>query len=236
MQSLGSVRRSLRLIAALTFMGGSADAYTRSTIMQQGFSPDGRYHLLITFITDSQDDSSLSSTVQITDVRRNTVVYHKSAAFYPEYRRGRSSVAELSRLLAILNTSERAVLAQYGLKKSVQGERLFNVTLNANDTRQFEASAQKTPFGFLNLTSLPPKLGCPTRQNRAEVRGFVLKLGSRVLQRDARLPASRQCALGYDLETAWRYKNSLAVVVRVFSEGYDEGWNVVPLVITAQLK
>ncbi len=230
------MRRFLFLLAVLSFMGGSAHAYTRSTIMRQGFSPDGRYHLLITFITDSQDDSSLSSEVQITDVRRNTVVYHKGAGFYPEYRRGRSSAAELSRLLAIVNTNERAVLARYSLQKPVQGQLLFKVTLDGNDTRQFEASAQKTPFGLLSLTSLPPKLGCPSRQNRAEVRGFVLTLGSRVLQRDARLPASRECTLGYDLETAWRYKNSLAVMVRVFSEGYDEGWNVVPLVVTAQLK
>ena len=230
------MRRSLFLLAVVSCIGGSAGAYTRSTIMQQGFSPDGRYHLLITFITDSQNDNSLSSTVQITNVRRNTVVYHKSAGFYPEYRRGRSSAAELSRLLAILNTSERAVLTRYGLEKPLQGERLFDVTLNANDTRQFEASIQRTAFGLLNLTSLPPKLGCPDRQNRAEVRGFVLKLGNRVLQRDTRLPASRECALGYDLERAWHYKNSLAVVMRVFSEGYDEGWNVTPLVVTVQLK
>ncbi|MGI8747018.1 MAG: DUF2259 domain-containing protein, partial [Deinococcus sp.] len=42
------------------------------------------------------------------------------------------------------------------------------------------------------------------------------------------------CALGYRLETAWHYRGSLAVIVRVYSPGF-EGPDALPLVVTGEL-
>ncbi len=57
---------------------------------------------------------------------------------------------------------------------------------------------------------------------------------TRDLQRDARLPASRECAFGYEMRSAHLYGRSLAVFVSYLTPGF-EGSNVSWMVVTGML-
>ncbi|WP_424950530.1 DUF2259 domain-containing protein [Deinococcus sp.] len=222
------MRRLLFLLLATVFTwGGTAQAADHPDIVQAGFSPDAHYHLLITAY--DQDASTFPvSTLQITDVRRNTVAYSVRKTWNTD--EGEIAPDDPA---AALRAGQAAVLARYGLSHPIAGQRLFQTPpLPLLAYPPDHAAHRVTSLGDLTLTPLPFKSGCT--YSDFPLRGFVLKLGKRVLQRDARLPDSRQCANGYNLETAWTYRGRLVVIVRSYTQAW-EGPDVTPLVVTGRL-
>jgi predicted secreted protein len=223
------MRQILLLLTLIASVAGSCLAQSRDIVLEQGFSPDARYHLLI---TSNENDSGLPEVgLQITDVQRNAIVYLKGRQ-WKEYGDA-SNRPTLASLLALWKKSQAAVLARYGLSRPVPGRRLVQVASFGDLGYPADTAAQTTPLGALHLSSR--RLGSACTYNDAPTHGFTLKLGDQELQRDARLPRSRQCASAYDLGTAWQYKTALAVLVRVYSRGW-EGTDTAALVVTARLK
>ncbi|AWN22902.1 hypothetical protein DKM44_06380 [Deinococcus irradiatisoli] len=220
------MKRALALLAALSSAALAAD---HPEITAQGFSPDGRYHLLLT--SWLQDGSGFpAAALQITDVKRNTIAYRRQQI----WQQDGANQATLDTLVGRWRSAQAGVLARYGLSEPQPGERLFKVApLPMLDYPSDQPSALNTAVGRLELSTRPLPSGC--QYSDRPTRGFALTLAGRDLQRDTHLPASRGCASGYSLETAYRYKSALAVIVRVYSQGF-EGPDVVPLVVTGQLK
>lgn len=225
------MRRSLRpiagVMAALTIWFSSALAADRPEIVQAGFSQDAHYHLLLTAY-DADGSGFPVAALQVTDVGRNAVVYSVRKTWNTDEGAAPTDPA------AALKAGQAAVLARYGLLSPVSGQRLFmTAPLPMLAYPPDQPAYRATPLGLLTLTPLPLRSGCT--YNDFPTRGFVLKLGVRVLQRDSRLPASRECASGYSLDTAWTYRGSLAVIVRSYAQAF-EGPDVMPLVVTGRLK
>ena len=220
------MKRFLVLLAALSGLARAADY---PNIVQQGFSRDARYHLLLT--SWIQDGSGFpAAALQITDVKRNTVAYRLQHV----WKQDEVSAAKLASLVNTWRSGQRSVLKRYGLTAPLAGERLFKVApLPMLGYPSAAPVSTSTSAGTFTLTSVPLPSKC-TYSDRP-TRGFALTLGGRELQRDSRLPASRACVSGYRLETAYRYKSGLAVILRTFSQGF-EGPDVLPLVVTAELK
>ena len=221
-----------RLLVLLVALCGLARAADFPNIIQQGFSRDARYHLLLTSWV--QDGSGFAAAaLQITDVRRNVVVYRLQHVWTQEI----VSAARRSTLVRTWRGAQLKVLRRYGLVAPVPGQRLFNAAPQPNSPSAAPISIL-TRAGTFTLTSLPFKSGC--RFSDRSTLGFALTLGGRELQRDSRLPASRACASGYRLETAYRSnpspgKSALAVIVRVYLPGFEEP-DATPLVVTAALR
>ncbi len=221
-----------RLLVLLVALCGLARAADFPNVVQQGFSRDARYHLLLTSWV--QDGSGFAAAaLQITDVRRNAVVYRLQHTWKQETL----SAARRSALVKTWRGGQLKVLKRYGLTAPAPGQRLFNAAPQPGYPSAAPLSTL-TKAGTFTLTSLPLKSGC--RFSDRPTLGFALTLGGRELQRDSRLPASRACASGYRLETAYRFgpspaKSALAVIVRTYVPGF-EGPDALPLVVTAELK
>lgn len=221
--------RRLLLLSVLvgSFFSGSTLAADHPNIVQQGFSPDARYHMLLTSML--RDASGFPfAALQITDVSRNVIVYRREMDW------GEEETRPLEVLVDGWRRSQATVLARYHLSRPVAGQRLFTVEpLPMLDYPPLGTVTRATSAGLLSLKTLRLNSGC--QYNDFPTQGFSLKLNARSLQTDVRLPRSRQCASGYSLETAWRYKTALAVVVRSYTQAF-EGPDVIPLVVTARLK
>jgi hypothetical protein len=221
--------RRLLLLLALACLGlpSSVLAADHPSIVQQGFSPDARYHLLLTSML--RDASGFPyAALQITDVNRNVIVYRREKDW------DESETRPLEVLVEGWRRSQVAVLARYGLSRPHPGQRLFTaVPLPMLSYPPLGTVTRATPVGVLSLKTVRLNSGC--RFSDSPTQGFTLKLNTRTLQSDVRLPNSRQCASGYSLETAWRYKTALAVVVRSYTQAF-EGPDVLPLVVTTRLK
>ncbi|WP_407569199.1 DUF2259 domain-containing protein [Deinococcus altitudinis] len=222
------MRRFLLLSVLVgSFCSGSMLAADHPNIVQQGFSPDARYHLLFTSMT--RDASGFPyAALQITDVSRNVIVYRREMDW------GENETRPLDVLAEGWRRSQAAVLARYGLSHPIAGQRLFTVEpLPMLDYPPLGTVTRATPAGVVSLKTFTLRSAC--RFSDSPTQGFTLKLNTRTLQSDARLPNSRQCASGYSLEAAWRYKTALAVVVRSYTQAF-EGPDVLPLVVTGRLK
>ena len=221
------MRRVLTLLTVLILWFSSALAADRPEIVQAGFSRDARYHLLLSAY--DQDGSGFPvAALQVADVKRNAVVYSVRKTWNTDEGAAPTDPA------AALKASQAAVLARYGLSRPITGQRLFTTApLPMLAYPPDQPAYRVTSLGILTLTPLPLSSGCT--YNQAPTRGFVLRLGQLTLQRDSRLPASRQCASGYSLETAWTYRGRVAVIVRSYAQAF-EGPDVFPLVVTGKLK
>jgi len=222
------MRRLLLLsVLAGSLCSGSTLAADHPDIVQQGFSPDARYHLLLTSMT--RDGSGFpSAAIQITDVSRNVIVYRREMDW------GENETRPLEVLVTAWRRSQAAVLARYRLGHPVTGQRLFRVApLPMLDYPPLGTVTRAMPLGTLSLKTALLRSDC--RFSDFPTQGFTLRLNTRTLQTDVRLPRSRHCASGYTLETAWSYKTALAVVVRSYTQAF-EGPDVLPLVVTARLK
>lgn len=218
-----------RYVPGLFFLlFSTGQAANRPDIVQQGFSPDARYHLLLTSFI--QDGSGFPSAVlQITDVQRNATIYSQTRTW-----KDAAAGATLQMLVTAWRTDQTKILAKYHLTSPVAGEQLFNrPALPPQRYPDNVTVSQPTRVGLLTLVPLTLHSTCGYSDLPA--RGVILKLGSRELQHDRRLPASRTCATGYTLETAWEYRKSLVIIVRAYSQGF-EGPDASPLVITTHLK
>ncbi|ADV66763.1 DUF2259 domain-containing protein [Deinococcus maricopensis] len=216
----------------LTALLGTASAANVPEILQAGFSPDGRHHLLLTAYV--QDGSGLpTATLQVTDVRANTILLRAELTT----REGASARTVAQQLM----TAQRAALTRYGLTRPLTGRRLFLKTFRAPvPWPQPQALETLTAAGWtLALRTYPVPNACDDRAGRGLLpatltpSGLSLRVNGVDLQHDARLPRSRACAAQYRLETAWVYGRNLAVVVRAYTPGF-EGPDVTPLVITGR--
>ena len=114
--------RRLLLLSALvgSLFSGFTLAADHPEIVQQGFSPDARYHLLLTSML--RDASGFpSAALQITDVRRNVIVYRREMDW------GENEARPLEVLVDGWRRSQAAVLNRYHLSRPVAGQRLFTV-------------------------------------------------------------------------------------------------------------
>ncbi len=220
-------RLPLLFVLAGSLISGTTLAADHPDIVLQGFSPDARYHLLLTSMT--RDASALPyAALQITDVSRNVIVYRREKDW------GETEARPLEGLVDSWRRSQATVLARYRLSHPVPGQRLFRVTpLPMLAYPPLGTVTRATPLGTLSLKTALLRSAC--RFSDFPTQGFTLKLNARTLQTDVRLPRSRQCASGYTLEGAWSYKTALAMVVRSYTQAF-EGPDVLPLVVTAQLK
>ncbi|GGR04452.1 DUF2259 domain-containing protein [Deinococcus ruber] len=223
------MRRTPLLMTAALLLSGHTLAADFPDTVQQGFSPDGAYHLLLTAYY--QDGSGFPrAALQITDVRRNTILYRREQTWEQE----EGSAADLAALVAQWRSGQASVLSRYHLAAPVPGTRLFQLPpLTPQSYPATSAGSVATRLGRLSLSSFPLPSKCT--HNDFPTLGFALGLGVRELQHDRRLPASRACASGYRLETGYQYKNSVAIILRVYSPGF-EGPDAVPLVVTAVVK
>ena len=203
---------------------GLVSAANAPRIVAQGFSPDARYHLLLTEVV--LDGSGFpSAALQVTDVTHNKVVYRRETTWKE------ASGAALNTLVREWRASQAGVLKTYGLTTPIAGRRLFHVS--PPETPAVTAVNVQSRLGRFTLSTRPLPSGCPSSD--VPTQGFSLTLGPRVLQNDVRLPASRACARGYRLDTAWTYKAGVAVVLRVYTRGF-EGLDATPLMVTGWLK
>ena len=109
------MKRFLVLLAALSGLARAADY---PNIVQQGFSRDARYHLLLT--SWIQDGSGFpAAALQITDVKRNMVAYRLQHV----WKQDEVSAAKLSSLVNTWRSGQRSVLKRYGLTAPLAGER-----------------------------------------------------------------------------------------------------------------
>ncbi len=204
-----------------------ASAANAPQVVAQGFSADARYHLLLTALV--LDGSGFpSAALQITDVTRNRIVYRQEHVWKS------ADSADLSTLIQNWRTSQAGVLRTYGLTAPVAGQRVFHVPplppLAYPAATPVNVGSVLGPF---TLSSRPRPSSCPASD--VPPRGFLLAFRGEVLQNDVRVPASRACARGYRLDTAWTYRTGLAVILRVYTPGF-EGPDVTPLVVTGRLK
>ena len=217
------------LLAVALGLSGRSLAADFPDIVQQGFSPDGAYHLLLT--SYYQDGSGFpSAALQITDVRRNTILYRRQQTWQQE----EGSAATLDALVAKWRSGQTSVLSRYHLTTPLSGTRLFQLPpLTPQTYPSASTGSVNTRLGRLNLSGFPLPSKCS--YSDFPTLGFALKLGVRDLQRDTRLPSSRACASGYRLETGYQYRNSVAIMLRVYLPGF-EGPDAVPLVVTTVVK
>ena len=218
------MKRRLMLALACSGLTFAANA---PRVVTQGFSPDARYHLLLTDIV--LDGSGFpSAALQITDVAHNTIAYRREQVWKE------ADGAQLNTLVQGWRASQAGVLKTYGLTAPVAGKQVFHMSpLPPLAYPAATTVSVQSSLGRFTLSARPLPSSCSF--NDGPTQGFSLTLGPRVLQKDARLPSSRACARGYHLETAWTYKTGVAVILRVYSRGF-EGPNATPLVVTGSLK
>jgi predicted secreted protein len=88
----------------------------------------------------------------------------------------------------------------------------------------------------VRLSEVPATSSCTATAAlppRESVRGLRLTVNGRVLQADARVPASRACAYAYSLEEVRVFADLVVVRVRVFTPGF-EGPDAFALVVTGR--
>ena len=218
------MKRCLMLVLACSGLTFAANA---PRIVTQGFSPDARYHLLLTDIV--LDGSGFpSAALQITDVTRNRIVYRREQVWKE------ASGAQLGLLVQNWRASQAGVVKTYGLTAPIAGKQLFHVA--PLPPLAYPAATRvniQSRLGQFTLSARPLPSNCPFSDGPTQ--GFSLTLGPRVLQNDARLPASRACARGYHLERAWTYRTGLAVILRAYTRGF-EGPDATPIVVTGSSK
>ena len=110
----------MRCAHALSFTLCSAvHAANHPDIVRQGFSPDARYHLPLTSFIQ-YGSGFPSAALQITDVRRNFIVYRQVHVWKEDVE------TALQTLVAAWRTGKTNILAKYHLTSPVGGEQLFN--------------------------------------------------------------------------------------------------------------
>ncbi|MFC4454866.1 DUF2259 domain-containing protein [Deinococcus sonorensis] len=215
------------LLALLVLFSLSVHAADRPLLSRYGFSPDARYHLLVSAWV--RDGSGFpAARLQITDVRRNVLLVLDELT-------ERTGTPDPERVAARLLARHHSDLARYALLSPVQGEPLFVVAPPAPQSWP-PALPQRLTAGTLTflLSRVALPSGCPAPDPAHPPAGLRLSVNGHPLQADARLPASRRCAGSYQLETGWRLGSAVAVVLRAYQPGF-EGPDAWPLVVAGTL-
>jgi predicted secreted protein len=210
---------------------GATRAGDAASLELTGFSRDGFYLAFEQF--GEQDGSGFAySSVSVVRVDQNKLVFNDAFTAPNE-------TLSLQRARNAARAKANASLKRYGIVGGNQG-RFWGAAPKLGDRLEGYQSANFEALGNayeLELTavdeSAPPKDICVVKPQLLTLK-LNLAQQSRVLQRDARLPGSRQCAYDYEMRSAHVYGRSLAVFVTYKTTGF-EGPDVRWIVVTARL-
>jgi predicted secreted protein len=212
-------------LLALTALSSSraGDSANMSFI---GFSRDGAYLAFEQF--GISDGSGFPySGINVVSVARNAFVASAEMSVQDENKPVKA-VRDAARAKA------KAALAKYGIVAGNQGR--FHglagfVQMAASNYQIAYFEALGRTYQLESTSQVLPNSGelCVEAPQLLRV-----TLDSRVLQRDTRLPESRQCAYDYEFHSAFVYGRSLAVFMRYKTRGF-EGADVRWMVVTTRL-
>lgn len=234
------------MFAAIFLFAANCFAGDYATLNVIGFSKDGRFLAFEEYGT--QDGSGFPySNIYFIDTAKNT------------YAASRIAVTIEKETVVEINARNRAALLaakkikQFGIVKGNVGKLVVS-HLMTDLTFDSEADKPSSVIRFaeeigsmyhrgdyeLSLTQIPVKTK-ECEPFEIETTMLELKLAdkendtSKFLQKDTTLPSSRGCALYYRLQDVYLYKDSIAVFVGVFTQGF-EGPDMRFMAVTGKLK
>jgi predicted secreted protein len=222
---------------ALSFLilsGATAFARDAKDFHNLGFSDNGQYYAFLESV-DQDGTGFPEAEGSVIDVAANKLVLRKGVVVEQD----KATVP-----MAIRQVLSKLRLSRYGITQKNLGRTLW-------ERAQTDVGAPVTTAEFvgergnlwprftLNLSMIP-------LEEKDECFGFprsmiVLSLSRKEngavqsveLQRDTRLPKSRDCSREYELRQVIQHKNAIAVVLRYLSPGF-EGPDENALVVTAK--
>jgi predicted secreted protein len=222
-----------RVILFAMFIGCShAFARDAKLFHNLGFSESGQYYAFLASVV--QDGSGYpSADGYVIDVAANKLVRARHVVLE------RESANETMAIRQVLNKLQ---IERYGITRKHPGGTLWSRA--QTDTGPEMTSAQFVkergaiwPIYILNLKNIPVEGDCLIGQ-RSMIE-LSLTISGRgqdktiELQRDTRLPKSRECSANYELRQVLQYKDAIAVILRYQSPGF-EGRDENALVVTAK--
>jgi predicted secreted protein len=221
---------TLSLIVAV-FVFGATRAGDAANLELIGFSKDGAHVAFEQF--GEQDGSGFRySRVAVVRVDQNKLVYEvaqtvedpdKPLKQARDAARAKAS-ATLKRFAIVTGNQGRFFGLPPKLADRIAGYQSANLEMLGR-SYTLEATSADDPVPAKDICFVKPQLLTVKLQWGQQVR---------VLQRDSRLPASRQCAYDYELRSAHLVGRSLAVFVSYKTTGF-EGPDLRWLVVTARL-
>lgn len=216
------------IVSTLLMLSQAVFATDANSYKNLGFSADGRYYAFVQSVI--QDGSGFPSAMgQVIDVARNQTVEYKHVVIQDDMATEKSAVDQV---LAQINARH------YGIDGRNMGDTLW-VRLETDlspATRQAEfsnvynvegGSSSVWPKLRLNITERAapkPEQECFGGEDSRMITLSLTDLQSnsrRDLQVDNRVPASRQCAWGYQLRQVLSYKGSVVASVRYLTFGFE---------------
>lgn len=212
-----------------------------------GFSRDGRYLAIEEY--GSQDGSGYPyANIYFIDTAKNTYAAPRVAVMIENESASEASARTRAAALAA------AKLKRFGIVKDNSGKLLVAhlMTDTTYDDGSNKDSGLKVTFdeevwsmrrkGFYEIALKPVKTKVKDCE-AYEQDTFMLELmltdqstdTSRFLQKDTALPVARGCALSYSLQNVYLYKGLLAVLIQVYTQGF-EGPDMRYMVVTGKLK
>jgi len=235
----------MRITHALVFICGLAAAafagdYAKLEVI--GFSQDGRYLAFEEYGT--QDGSGFPySSIFFIDTAKNSF----AAAPIKVRIEKETATEKLARTRAVALATKS--LRQFAILRGNMGNLVVS-QLPTDLTRDGQKKSVRFTEDIgsmyrkgdyeLELREVKVKIK-PCDEYGDETSMFELKLHdrenstSKVMQKDATLPASRSCALAYDIRSVYIYKGLVAAFVSVHTRGF-EGPDLRHLAVTGKLK
>jgi predicted secreted protein len=222
-------RVSLMLLVAVAVLWGApAQGGDSDNLELVGFSKDGQY---VAFEAFGQHDGSgyAYAELSIARVGQNTLVSKIGSE-------AQSEGTEVQQIRAELAVKARGALKRYGIQPGLQGRFIGMALVSFSDVQASDFVAYGRTH-TLELSSKPAAVtaNCVDDQPRLLELTLTVAGKTRVLQRDLRLPASRDCAYSYEMRSAHLYGRSLAVMIAFSTPGF-EGPNKRWMVVTTTLK
>lgn len=227
-----------------------------STLNFIGFSKDGKYLAFEEYGTG--DGSGFPyATVYFVDVGKNTFVgkpfevmlENEKATEATAIKKVEAQAARRMRQLKIVRGNTGKLLLAHFLTDTTYDALPDNSDDNAPQKVRFELDAYpdgQVEFYELSLNHIPVKpQGCDDDSGVYSFNLLDLKLDyyyanvksepTRILQKDDVMPGRRGCALNYNIERVYYYKDTIAVFLNVYYRGF-EGPNMRYMVVTGKLK
>jgi predicted secreted protein len=222
--------RSLILgLFALAFLSSSlVDAGDGANLEFYGFSKDGRYAAFEQFGT--QDGSGFSySQIAIVDVAKNEFVAESRASLQYEQASEQQARAQARQRI-------KTSLTRFKIVNGNQGEFIGIVPFRPMFSGQYSSFLylNRTYQLELEQTRLKARAECEDNAPTLLELRLTAPNRTRVLQKDVRLPEWRTCALNYEMRSAHRFGNSLAVMIAVNLPSY-EGDDIRWMMVTTKL-
>jgi predicted secreted protein len=239
------------LFCVVLGLPSAARAATLANLHFIGFSADGKY---LAFENYGIGDGSgyPFSSIYLIDTAKNTLV-GKPFEVTIDDETGLAETAR-KRVAALARRKMRELRIVAGntgelLAARLMTDRAFNDSLINGDAREQKVRFNGVKYLYtfdqyyeLTLKAVPIKTAaCPEDEafdyHKLELildhyeGGKKTWMPTLTLQKDEKLPASRGCPVGYDIETVYAYKGKLAVFLRVWTPGY-EGADINYLAVT----